>query len=148
MVPTSNEQYGNSFSQKSENNLTWWNIQIAELRKKLIKLSWSGWRSCQVIESFLFVISPGYYILINVFLNVKELNIFMTLVRKLCAISSFMMCRQLCLVHQLGVTTQSSAEFNNAEILKETFFKSTYEKISKIKWKCIVPCYKISHLWS
>ena len=57
----------------------------------------------------------------------------MTLVRKLCAISSFMMCRQLCLVHQLGVITQSSAEFNNAEILKETFLKSTYEKISKIK---------------
>ena len=95
-------------------------------KKELIKLSWSGWRSCQVIESFLFVISPGYYIYwstIYLMLKIAQLNIFLTLVRKLCAISSFMMCRQLCLVHQLGVITQSSAEFNNAETLEVTFSK-------------------------
>ena len=56
-------------------------------------------------------------------LKIAQLNIFLTLVRKLCAISSFMMCRQLCLVHQLGVITQSSAEFNNAETLEVTFSK-------------------------
>ena len=56
-------------------------------------------------------------------LKITQLNIFLTLVRKLCAISSFMMCRQLCLVHQLGVITQSSAEFNNAETLEVTFSK-------------------------